>query len=164
MMNLLTAAFIALLALPSVYRSPAVYHSPDGWEARLGTLDRTGISLWLEKVKDNPAAHCYGGGEDFEIIDKYPQGVWLTCNVRLEGRTFEVWKDTHAVLNLKNGRRLESVQIIASPDPCGRQVLDNTVRPFLVTERLHGYDGTVRLYIRLPGPLDPDDLESWEWE
>jgi hypothetical protein len=154
----------AAVTAVALLTQPLVYHSAGGWRARITPLKREVVTTWLELVQDDPRSECYGGGKTFEVIDAYPHGVWLSCDVRPEGRRVEIWRETHAVLYLTEGQRLESVQIIASPDPCGRQVLDNTVRPFVVTERIHGYDDSARLYLRFAEPVEYDEIEEWALE
>jgi len=156
---------VAAITTIALLAQPIAYHSSEGWKARIQPVEQRHLdmmALWLEKVQNNPNANCYGGGRPAELMVKDPPGTWAACDVRLDGHTVEVWKDTHAVFNLTGDRTLYSSQIIASPDPCERQVLDNTVTPFVVTERIHGYHGTARLYIRFNEPVPFDEIESWE--
>jgi hypothetical protein len=149
------------LERPGSLDQPLIFTAPQGWKARLTTLDRQIVRVWVTYVKEDPSAACYGGGETFQIIYNDPQGFWLACDVRLEGQTFEVWRETSAWLRLADGQVLYSSRILASADPCGFTLLDNQRWPFVVTQNVHGYNKTVRLYVRFSEEFDLSQVVNW---
>ena len=137
------------------------FSAPQGWQATIvGHVDTDKVSQIVEMADTSPCG--LGSAQHMRIIDDDPQGFWLSVDVTgLEGKTFEVWRQTYAVIRFSNGKQLKSSRIIAVADPCGFTVLDNAVRPFLVTERLHGYGGSVRLYVRFAERVEIEDVVRW---
>jgi hypothetical protein len=166
-----------------------LFSSPSGWTAELVTrVDRDKIEQQL-RIVDIPTEEMLAqhltvnnagpeqiktvvllwrcgpeSGRHIRIIHNDPQGFWVCCDIRgLEGKSFEVWRETKGKVYLRDGRAIESSRILATADPCGFQLLDNAVTPFLVTERTHGYNGTVRLYLRFDEKFDLDEVMNWHF-
>ncbi len=137
-----------------------VYSDSAGWRARLSDIDPERVEWIVRTADESPCGP--GSAEQIRIIHDDTRGFWLCCDVKgLKGRAIEVWRMSRLRVRLAGGNTLESSRIIAAVDPCGRYVLDNARSPFLVTEKVHGYDGAVRLYVRFDQPFTADKIESW---
>jgi len=105
------------------------------------------------------------------ILNDSPQGYWLCCDVKgLEGDSIIVSIDTTIEIRLLDGRMLKSSRIIATVDPCGFDLLDNQQAPFILSERIFGYDADgdglkdgVRLYVRFSAWFVVGDIADWRW-
>jgi len=130
------------------------------WTAEMGYVRREVV----EKTAENlDRTQCAGGG--LILRQKVANaGFWAAVNVTLRGASLQVWGDTQVIIRLRDGRQLRSRRIMAALDPCERQILDNSRVPFVVTDRLHGYGGTVRLYVEFSEPVPWDQVESFGLE
>jgi hypothetical protein len=140
-----------------------IFTAPEGWRARLDTIDPAKVA-WIVVTAD--ASPCGpGSARQMRVIDADQDHLWLSCDVKLEGQTIEIWRDTRALIEFPDGRVFQSSRIIAALDPCGREYLmDNHVAPFVVGSYIFGYeDGTARLYMRFERTFDVAWLDGASW-
>jgi len=139
-----------------------IFTAPEGWRARLGKLDPAKVT-WIAKTADSSPCGP-GSARRAKLMNDDAEGFWVSCHIKgLEGKKIEVWRETRVVLRFADGKVLKSSRIIAAVDPCGFQLLDNAVTPFLVTERTHGYNGAATLYVRFDEKFDLDQMVSWHF-
>jgi hypothetical protein len=131
------------------------------WTAEMGYVRREVVEKTVENLH---RTQCAGGGLIFKQIAESEPGSWAGVNVTLRGEVLQVWGDTQVIVRLRDGRQLRSRRIMADLDPCGRQILDNSLVPFVVTDRLHGYNGAVMLYVEFSEPVPWDQVESFGLE
>lgn len=97
-----------------------------------------------------------------ELIAGDTEGHWLHCKITLNGNAFECWRETRAVINMRNGTTIQSTAVVAVTKSWEREIVSTGQGRFIVSKHLPGgSDGTVTIYLRFSEGGELKNVVNW---
>jgi hypothetical protein len=144
-----------------------VFEGPEGWRiALVGFINKERARKIAHGIEILQQGGDWPGAGKLVKLEVKEGGEWVTCEVMdFAGCKLEIWKDTRLIITLKSGKQVRSLAIVASVDARQTELLDNRVRPFVVTETsVYGRRGAPQLDFKMEAPVKPEEVKSIRFE